>query len=1067
MSKTLAFLVPSCLTASVVTSFVIFNLTWSKRIQLPISDADILPDFVEGALHDPFDIAKPEEVVDGTPLDEDKFWMKVRKRKIIQTWILSFGLVLACGELGRYMRAEYVEDKPGIFSHAVEVVLLAYLVFLSGVSVSVTDVPVHWSHVVHSSTLSALGFSLYLIVQVLPSGPRLETSYISLIGTESLPHSLVIASLGIATFIGVTIPRAPKLHFPPEFVYQLNTLGVSAPKGPDNVIQESHVSIASFLLFNYVTPVAMLGYYAESLDISDLPILTAGLRSPLVFSQMRKVLRDVRLPAWLHVKPGSSNPVVANQLWSVSVIKLQIPLKIQLNTMLFAKTLVRKDVVSAGSSQTRGATPTEGNADQPPHKENDTPEEFSSKAQVHTLMTTDVDRVSQFHIYFYPLIDAPIELAIGTFFLYTLLVLIPVNHYGSKFAVVAQDNLMNSRDERIALMNEILGAIRMLKFMAWERNFENRALGLRTKELKYQKQSYLIQARQKILFNAFWDSTPDPLLNSLMTLASFFHFAVVRQQSLTPSIAFTVLAVFNELRYAMNTLPETIINLLQSVVSAKRIEKYMASAEVSDIQSIKETALDPTIKFVSASVSWPQQRPSSSSVSSTLFTPRTRFTISDLSAEFPEGKLSLVCGKIGSGKSLLLLALLGEADVLAGQVIAPRSPPDTLAHLNTQMDLNDSNWIIQGVCAYVPQTAWLQNDSIQNNILFGLPMNRERYQKTLEVCALSADLAMIEDGDQAEIGTLGISKGTTFLELRIITGERGVNLSGGQKARVSLARAIYSRASVLFLDDVLSAVDAHTASHLFELCLRGPLSHDRSIVLVSHHVQLILPGASYVVSFSTQLIGEAIDDPIQVALDNGRVLFSGSQAQFMDSPAMQNITYTPKTGDTNKDKLKLGRHGEDDQKHGEAELLDPIVDTTVSLPSGQGLQAASIQRAPRKLIEDEVRAVGRVKGKIWTTYLNACGSYVSTPTAETFNPINSSLGVLDDIFHCDAWRCLGSCLNKWMATDPDTRGPIWFITIYALISFSGMLLQSLRWYVLYDGSIRASTVLYKRIVECS
>ncbi|KAG8779852.1 hypothetical protein FRC12_023788 [Ceratobasidium sp. 428] len=629
--------------------------------------------------------------------------------------------------------------------------------------------------------------------------------------------------------------------------------------------------------------------------------------------------------------------VVAAQLWSLSVVKLQIPLKIQLNTMLFAKTLVRKDVVSAGSSQIRAATPTEGNADEPPTKGKDTPAgEFSSKAQVHTLMTTDVDRVSQFHIHFYPLVDAPLELTFGIYLLYTLLgsscflglvvaiVLIPVNHYGSKFVVAAEDNLMSARDERVGLMNEILGAIRMLKFMAWERNFEKRVLKVRSKELGYQKQSYLIS----VLFNAIWECTPAVCTKSAfsrITLVSFYHFAVVRHQNLTPSIAFTALAVFNELRYAMNTLPETIIDILQSVVSARRIEKYMASAEVEDTQSIKEAALDPTVKLVSASISWPQQRLLPGSASSTPFTPRSQFTITDLSAEFPKGELTLICGKLGSGKSLLLLALLGEADVLAGQVVTPRSPPDTLAHLNTQMDLNDSNWIVQGVCAYVPQTAWLQNDSIQNNILFGLPLNQERYQGTLEACGLTPDLAIIEDGDQAEIG------------------ERGVNLSGGQKARVSLARAIYSRASVLFLDDVLSAVDAHTAAHLFEKCLRGPLARDRTIVLVSHQVQLILPGASYV-----------------VALDNGRVLFSGPQTQFADTSVAQSITYSFKLEDAHNDTQRPDEPGE---KQTDVENLSPVADSTKNT-SEQAEQTAQIQKAPRKLIEDEARAVGRVKKEI-------------------------------------------------------------------------------------------------------
>ncbi|KAG9120665.1 hypothetical protein FRC07_003764 [Ceratobasidium sp. 392] len=594
MSKSLVLsLVSRCLAASVVISFVAFCSTQPKRIQLPTSDGTLIPDSTEQSQSDLFDIAKPEEVIDGTPLDEDEFWVKpspkVRRRKLIQTCILTFGLIFACGEIGLFIWTKSGEDKRETFFHATEVVFLAYLVILSSISIPTTDVPLHWSHVIHLSILSAIGFALYLLAVVLPTGPRLETSDIKLSGVQPILHYSVISLLGISTLIGVIIPRAPKLHFPPELVYQLNTLDLSAPKSRDNVIQEPHASIASFLFFNYVTPVAMLGYYAESLEIRDLPILTARLRSPLIFSQMRDVIRNVRLPGWLGVKlgsgyqliyqilvankraflsqaafsvvvaglyyvpawfikqfvhfleltRGSDQPLdidigwgwaycaglmissvtvhlVAAQIWSLSIVKLQIPLKIQLNTMLFAKTLVRKDIVSAGSVQTRAATPTDESVNQPPEGKDGAKDEFSSKAQVHTLMTTDVDRVAQFHLHLYPLIDCPIELAIGIFFLYTLLgsscflgllaaiVLFPVNHQGSKFVVAAQDRLMSARDERIALMNEVLGAIRMLKFMAWERNFEKKTLGIRTKELKYQKQSFLVQ----VLFSAIFDGTP-------------------------------------------------------------------------------------------------------------------------------------------------------------------------------------------------------------------------------------------------------------------------------------------------------------------------------------------------------------------------------------------------------------------------------------------------------------------------------------------------------------------------------------------------------------------------------
>ncbi|KAG8739601.1 hypothetical protein FRC12_016268, partial [Ceratobasidium sp. 428] len=663
--------------------------------------------------------------------------------------------------------------------------------------------------------------------------------------------------------------------------------------------------------------------------------------------------------------------LITGQLWSLSTTTLQIRLKVQLNTALFAKTLIRKDVASSGGSASeapsRASTPIGSEADAA-KATNAAEDDFSSKAQVHTLMTTDVDRVSEFSWHFFSLVDAPIEIIIGTVFLYHLLgvscffglavtcLFLPLNHFASKIVIDAQDNLMKTRDERVALMNEVLGGMRMLKFMAWERSFEARVMKIRGKELWYQKRNYLIET----MFNAIWNSTPvvsfgDPLV----TLVSFLHFAVIRKQALTPSIAFTSLTVFNEMRFALNTLPETFINILQSLVSLRRIEKYMSAAEIADIRSFKDSELDHTIKLVSATISWPQNRfGGPSSAPSVASTPRARFIISDLSMELPEGELSLICGKLGSGKTLLLLALLGEADLLTGQLLAPRSPPDALAALGQQNNLSSSNWIVKGICAYVPQSAWLQNDSIKNNILFGLPYDAERYAQTIEACALVTDFDIIEDGDEAEIG------------------ERGVNLSGGQKARVSLARAVYSRASTLLLDDVLSAVDAHTASHLFENCLRGPLMRGRTIVLVSHHVQLVAPGASYV-----------------VALDNGRVLFAGPQAGFIGSDVMRSISHSTDTDagqpapeeTTIEEVANLNENSTSDNgskaesdaatlvKSQRSEKTDPKANNSTTVIPGD---STTVKKTPRKLIEDEARAVGRVKKEIWQTYFSACGSYV-------------------------------------------------------------------------------------------
>ena len=167
-------------------------------------------------------------------------------------------------------------------------------------------------------------------------------------------------------------------------------------------------------------------------------------------------------------------------------MRLHIRIRLQLNSLLYAKTLVRKDVVSVSQSSSEDSTTSETSSD-----------EFTGKAQVMTLATTDIERVANLVLNLYELIDAPLEILVGTLLLYRLLgisafvgigitcVFIPLNHFAGTVVMGAQSKLMSSRDRRISLMNELLGAIRMVKFMALERNFEARMLSERGTELKY------------------------------------------------------------------------------------------------------------------------------------------------------------------------------------------------------------------------------------------------------------------------------------------------------------------------------------------------------------------------------------------------------------------------------------------------------------------------------------------------------------------------------------------------------------------------------------------------------
>ncbi|EIW74375.1 P-loop containing nucleoside triphosphate hydrolase protein [Coniophora puteana RWD-64-598 SS2] len=684
--------------------------------------------------------------------------------------------------------------------------------------------------------------------------------------------------------------------------------------------------------------------------------------------------------------------IVSNQVMFFSSSILQSRLRLELNTILFHKTLTRKDLASYGAASGPSGSDSEEQG-----------EELASKAEVMTLMTSDADRIGECARSINTLVDVPIQIVVGTLLLYKLLgvssliglvcafAFLPLNQLSSGIVMRAQKTLMKSRSERVSLMNEILGAIRMLKFMAWERSYEHKVLKVRERELKAQKLTYMIE----VCLSVILDGSP-----IVATLVAFWHFAFVRQQTLAPSIAFASILVFNEMKIALYLLPNLFVGLLQAFVSLCRIERYLAGTEVP----LPDSASQPEqISLCNASITWPRGR-------GAIDSRRSQFTLTDLSFELPPGELSLICGKLGSGKTLLLLGLLGEADVVAGQVLCPRSTPNALASMSHGLPIEREEWVVKGVCAYVPQVAWLRNASIKDNILFNLPFDEERYQKTLEVCALTADLQILEDGDESEIG------------------EKGINLSGGQKARVSLARAVYSRASVVLLDDVLSAVDAHTAYHLYNQCLKGELMQGRTIVLVSHNVQLASSGASYV-----------------VALDNGRVAFRGDTNAFRSSSIMSQLAHAEIL-----DESETASDDKEDQPM-DTGAQGKITDTSKVKPEQGHI------KTPRKLVQDEKRAQGRLGRNIWGIYMTACGG-------------SFYWAVFFLVFICAALIPVAEnwWLKTWSGSSEgaiEEKGVIYYLKVYAAITLAGLVFRVVPDYVVFTGGITASTKLYKRMLE--
>ena len=336
-------------------------------------------------------------------------------------------------------------------------------------------------------------------------------------------------------------------------------------------------------------------------------------------------------------------------------------------------------------------------------------------------------------------------------------VLMPINIIISKRYSDTQDELMKVRDQKMAVMTEALQGIRQIKFSAEEQQWQEKIGNKRTQELKTQWHAFCLDSG----LISIW------ILGPVMLTAVSLTVYVVLTGSLSPSVAFTTLTVMGSMEATLAVLPELTADALEAWVSINRIDEYLHAPERENSLTIGHS-----IAFDKATIAWPSDSQEEDP---------DRFILREINIRFPKKELSVISGQTGSGKSLLLAAILGEADKLAGTIAVPKSLTvgDRYDH-----KANKSDWIIESAIAFVAQIPWIENASIKDNVLFGLPFDAGRYKKVLSCCALEKDLQMLPDGDKTDIGA------------------NGINLSGGQKWRITFARALYSRAGILILDDI-------------------------------------------------------------------------------------------------------------------------------------------------------------------------------------------------------------------------------------------------------------------------
>lgn len=608
--------------------------------------------------------------------------------------------------------------------------------------------------------------------------------------------------------------------------------------------------------------------------------------------------------------------------------KIGIVIRQELSALIFSKAMRKKDVKGVqkakGRSDGESFLVTQDSGSQGDDvtfvEDEDDPVQKSRQSTIN-LVGVDAKRVSDFATFNYIFPGAACKMAVSVIFLVSLIgwqsllaglsvtaLSTPVNIYCSKKYSVAQRDLMKVRDQKMAVVTEALQGIRQIKFSALEQQWQTKIGNTRAQELKTQWKSF----KSTTVLICIW--ILGPVMLSAVALAVY----AVLHGDLSPSVAFTTIAVFGQIESTLAIIPELTTDALDAWVSLKRIEEYINAPE-----KIANTVHADTIAFENAAVAWP---------SDDLEEGDDNYILKNLNLSFPAKQLSVVSGRTGSGKSLMLASILGETDLLEGTIKVPRAPSrhDRYDHLATR-----ENWIIDSAIAFVAQIPWIENATIKGNILFDLPFDGRRYEQVLYACALEKDLDMLPDGDMTEIGA------------------NGINLSGGQRWRITFARALYSRAGILVLDDIFSAVDAHVGRHLFEEALTGELGRGRTRILVTHHVALCLPQTAY-----------------SVHLGDGTVEHAGLVQDLQRTGSLADIL--------NREQELQGKQEEEvtellevEGMPGLQDLLSKRTQQFIKIDDSEMNDMAKAQ--PRKFTEDEQRETGSIKLAVYMEYFKTSG----------------------------------------------------------------------------------------------
>uniref|UniRef100_A0A9J8CZ43 ATP-binding cassette sub-family C member 5 n=1 Tax=Cyprinus carpio carpio TaxID=630221 RepID=A0A9J8CZ43_CYPCA len=618
----------------------------------------------------------------------------------------------------------------------------------------------------------------------------------------------------------------------------------------------------------------------------------------------------------------------------------------------------------------------------------------------------------------------------------------PTMMLASRLTAYFRKRCVTVTDRRVRLMNEILGCIKFIKMYCWETAFASNIQRVRSEERRVLEWAGCVQSLTVGVA---------PVVVVIASVCTFtLHMAL--GYDLTAAQAFTVVAVFNSMTFALKVTPLAVRALSEGSVAVKRFQKLFLMEDREPISSKTEDPYN-AVEFKDATLAWEktcssqgeksraqqkrggmkrvlrreklslyittedskeeseeanaehllthmeQESPQSTISSTQSIRPPLHKTLHRIDLCIRKGSLVGVCGGVGSGKSSLLSALLGQMTLLGGSVA------------------------VNGDFAYVAQQAWILNDSLRENILFGKQYIEEKYNAVLEACCLFPDIIELPYGDMTEIG------------------ERGANLSGGQRQRVSLARALYSERPVLLLDDPLSAVDTRVGSHLFHSAIRRA-AKSRTVIFVTHQLQF-LPECDEVVLMKDGQIAEH-GTHVQL-MEKGR-----DYAALFNSVQQENLV---------RKNVKNKQRAEEESSPRSLHVSPAAKPHTESKKGDQLMQA-------------EEKGSGAVAWQVYTTYIKAAGG----PLAFIVNILLflfTTGSIAFSNWWLSHWIRQGSGNSSLLQTNTTAESDSmrlnphmqYYSRVYVLSMGAALFLKTVRGLLFVKCTVRAASVLHDKLFK--